>query len=99
VAVAAIIATVGLVSGPRPDATLHPSGVEPDEQLVTLMAAEATELDLGIPGGFGSEMHIALSTLRGFGTYRDIELWSAENAFGSTCLIAIHRETIDVVAR
>ena len=99
VAVGAIIATVMLVSGPRPDATLQPTGVAPDEQVMFLLESEGLELGLSNPPGFGSEMVIDLSTLRGFETHQGIELWSAVNAFQSPCLIAIHRDSLDVVAR
>ena len=99
VAVGAVVATVMLVSGPRPDAILPPSGVAPDDELITMMEAEGLGLELSNPAGFASEMVIDLSTLRGFGEYRGIELWSAVNAFESPCLIAVHRESVDIAAR
>ena len=68
VAVGLVVATVMLVSGPRPDATLPPSGVEPDDQLITMLEAEGLGLELSNPAGFASEMVIDLSTLRGFGS-------------------------------
>ena len=99
-ALLAIVAVVAMMdSEPRPDATLHASGVEPDVQLITLMTSEGLGSGPSNPPGFGSEQVIDLSSLRGFGTYRDIEVWWAVNAFESTCLIAIHRATVDVVAR
>ncbi|WP_137844982.1 hypothetical protein [Microbacterium sp. 2FI] len=83
-----------------PDATLVPAGVEPDDRLITLLSGEGSDYEeLSPPPGFASEQLIDLSTLRGFGTYRDIEVWSAENAHGSRCLIAVHRQTVDVIAR
>jgi hypothetical protein len=99
VAVGTVVATVMLVSGPPPDAILPPTGVAPDGDLITMMEAEGLGLDPSNPPGFASEMVIDLSTLRGFGTYRGIELWSAVNAFQSPCLIAVHRESVDIVAR
>jgi hypothetical protein len=98
-AVGIVVATVLLVSGPRPDAILPPSGVAPDQELISLMEAEGRGLGLSNPAGFASEMVIDLSTLRGFGEYRGIELWSAVNAFESPCLIAVHRESADVIGR
>ena len=97
VAIGAVVAMMD--SEPRPDATLHPLGVEPDDQLITQMTHEGLGSGPSNPPGFGSEQVIDLSSLRGFGTYQDIEVWSAVNAFESTCLIAFHRETVDVVAR
>lgn len=44
-----------------------------------------------------TELELDLTTLRGFGAYDGVELWSATNAFGSSCLIAIHRSTEDVL--
>ena len=99
VALAIVVATVLLVSGPRPDAILSPSGVAPDEELIILMEAEGRDLGLSNPAGFASEMVIDLSTLRGFGDYRGIELWSAVNAFESPCLIAVHWDSVDIIGR
>jgi hypothetical protein len=99
VAIGSVVATVLLVSGPRPDAILPPSGVAPDEGLITMMQSEGIELGLPNPAGFASEMGIDLSTLRGFGDYRGIELWSAVNEFESPCLIAVHRESADIIGR
>jgi hypothetical protein len=99
VAGAALAAALGFENSP-PDATLVPSGVEPDDPLITMLSREGTEYEeLPRTIGHASEQLIDLSTLRGFGTYRDIEVWSAENAPGSRCLIAIHRRTVDVIAR
>ena len=58
IAVGTIIGTVALVPGPSPDAALHPSGIEPDEELIALLGAEATELEVGIPAGFS--LHTAI---------------------------------------
>jgi hypothetical protein len=104
-AAGALVAGVGLTAAlgfaySPPDATLVPAGVEPDERLITLLSAEGTEIEgFSPPPGFASEQLIDLSTLRGFGTYRDIEVWSAVNAHGSRCLIAVHRQTVNVIAR
>jgi len=99
-AVAAVVATAVLGAGPRADAILHPSGAVPDDRLVTVMESEGQEYELNRSALRGSsEMEIDLSTLRAFGTYRDIEVWSAVNVFESPCLIAFHRTSLDVVAR
>lgn len=73
----AIVATVVLVFGPRPDATLHRTTAEADEQVLQLVRDETSWLE--IDG----------STLRAYGSYLGLELWSAKNAFGSTCLLAV----------
>ena len=86
VAVGAVVANAALTPAPRPDATLHPTGDEPDDLVLRLLAPpEATELE------------IDLSTLRSFGPFAELELWAAVNAFDSPCLIAIHRATEDVL--
>ncbi|MFB7890988.1 hypothetical protein ACFC1I_02135 [Microbacterium sp. NPDC056044] len=92
------VVIAGVVGFPRPpDAVMRPTGAEPDDQLLTLLAAEGQPLRPDIEGA--SEMQIDLSTLHAFGTYSDIEVWSAVNTFGSPCLIGVHRATDDVVAR
>lgn len=73
----AIVATVVLVFGPRPDATLHRTTAEVDARVVRLATDETPWLE--IDG----------STLRSYGSYLGLELWSAQNAFGSTCLLAV----------
>ena len=86
VAVGVVVATAVLTPAPRPDATLNPTGEEPDDLVLRLLAPpEATELE------------IDLSTLRAFGPFAELELWAAVNAFDSPCLIAIHRSTEDVL--
>jgi hypothetical protein len=99
VAVGAVIAVVLLVSGPRSDATMQPTGVVPDDQLRALMQSEGADIGFSPRPGYGSEMEIDLSTLAAFGSYQGFEIWSAANAFESACLIAVHRETVDIVAR
>jgi hypothetical protein len=98
-AVSAVIGAFLVQSGPRPDATLHPSGATADDELIATLAAEGAEGGFSPPPGYGSEMLIDLSSLRGFGTFQDFEVWSAVNAFESPCLIAFQRETLNVVAR
>ena len=71
------MATVVLVFGPRPDASLHRTTAEADAEVIRLARDEASWLE--IDG----------STLRAYGSYLGLELWSAQNAFGSTCLLAV----------
>lgn len=94
------VAAAFLLSGPRPDAILRPTGDAADSALIALLASEGQEysLDRGELRG-ASEMEIDLSTLRGFDTYQDIELWSARNVFDAPCLIAVRRARGDVVDR
>jgi hypothetical protein len=42
-------------------------------------------------------LDIDLASLRGFGEHDGVDIWSASNALGSSCLIAIHKETVDVL--
>ncbi|MFF2485378.1 hypothetical protein ACFVSU_03200 [Microbacterium sp. NPDC058062] len=97
VATTGVLATVVMSWDPPPDAVLHPTGTAADEELLTLLKAEGQPFSAN--DGGASEMEIDLSTLRSFGTYMEVEVWSAVNAFGSPCLIGIHRATEDVVAR
>lgn len=74
-----IVATVLISSAPRPNATLHATTTGSDDRLRSLVAEEAI-------------LEIDTFTLRAYGTYRGLEIWSAENAFDSPCLVAMHRE-------
>jgi hypothetical protein len=97
VALAGVLAVAVVAWEPPADAVMRPTGAEPDDRLLALLAAEGPPLGPNAQGT--SEMQIDLSTLRAFGTYREVEVWSAMNAFGSPCLIGVHRATEDVVAR
>ena len=77
-----------LIVGPSTDAdaTLEPTGIPPDELVLRLLAPpEATHLEMD------------LATLRGFGEHDGIDVWTAYSTFGSPCIIAIHRQTSDVI--
>jgi hypothetical protein len=74
-----IVATVHLVSTPRPDATLQPTAAEADDRVRRLVVEEAPWFE------------IDPSTLRGYGSYLGLEIWSGVNAFDSPCLVAVHR--------
>lgn len=78
-----IASTVLLVST-RPDATLHLTGADADRQVRRLVIGEAP--------GFG----IDASTLRAYGSYLGLEIWSAVNAFDSPCLVAVLPESNNV---
>jgi hypothetical protein len=74
-----ITATTLFVSVPGPEATLRPTGAVADDQLRRLVALNA------------SLFEIDTSTLRSYGSYAGLEIWSAVNAFDSPCLVAVHR--------
>ena len=88
-AVGLVVATVGSTLAPyaRADATLQPTGVPPDELILRLLEPPES-----------AHWEIDLVTLRGFGAHDGFEIWSASNAFGSSCIVAIHRPTEDVLA-
>ena len=76
-----IIATVLLVASPRPDATLHPTTGKADSEIRRMVNEEAP--------WFG----IDTSTLRVYGVFHGLEIWSGLNAFDSPCLVAFHQAT------
>jgi hypothetical protein len=67
-----IVTTTLLLSPPRPDATLHPTGAAVDNPMLLVGGIEA-------------------STLRGYGSYLGLEIYSGVNAFESPCLVAVTR--------
>lgn len=76
VAVLVIAYAVVWVVVPHPDATLRPVDALPDSQVYRLLAfAEVLEMDA--------------STLRAYETYRGVEPWSTEDAYGNPCLFVI----------
>ncbi|SFN39755.1 hypothetical protein [Mycetocola miduiensis] len=89
VVVGGLVMAVGIAStvlfvSTRPDATLHLTAADADRQVRRLVIAE-------VPG-FG----IDASTLRAYGSYLGLEIWSAVNAFDSPCLVAVLRESNNV---
>lgn len=76
-----IVVTILLVSVPRPAVTLHPTLAQADRQVQRLVLEEA------------SWYQIDVSNLRAYGTYLGLEIWSGLNAFGSPCLVAVHRSS------
>ncbi|MET0843719.1 MAG: hypothetical protein ABWY23_07700 [Mycetocola sp.] len=73
------IASTVLFVSTRPDATLHPTGTEADDDVRRLVVGEA------------AMFAIDPSTLRAFGSYLGLEIWSGMNAFESPCLVAVLR--------
>ncbi|MFK4805367.1 hypothetical protein ACI3KX_05845 [Microbacterium sp. ZW CA_36] len=71
-----IYAAIWLLT-PHPDATLHPTAVEPDNSVIQELTA-----DVGNPD---------ISTLRHFERYREIAVWSVDNGSGDICLLAWDR--------
>ena len=74
-----VVTTVILVSAPRADATLRAITAEADDRVRELVVQEVPWLE------------IDTSTLRAFGSYLGLEIWSGVNAFDSPCLVAVHR--------
>lgn len=74
-----VTAALLLSAPPRPEATLRPTGAAVDNQLYELVVGGAPLLV------------IEPSTLRGYESYLGVEIWSGVNAFGSPCLVAVHR--------
>lgn len=72
-----IVATFRLVSAPRPSATLPATAAEADNRVRELVVEEQPWIDT--------------STLRAYGSYLGLEIWSGVNAFDSPCLVAVHR--------
>ncbi|WP_137844038.1 hypothetical protein [Microbacterium sp. 2FI] len=81
---AALVVILGLayggtrLVGDHPEATLRPTGAEPDTRVYRMLV-------------YAPDLRIASSTLRSFGTYRDIDIWAADDAFGNPCLLALDR--------
>ena len=75
----AIALTAVFVTAARPDAVLQSTAAEPDD-LVRELLSEA------------SQFPIEVSTLRGYGAYLGLEIWSGTDAFGSPCLLSVNRE-------
>lgn len=73
-----IIMTILMLSAPRPEATLYPTRAAVDDQV--------RELVEGVP-----MLLVEASTLRGYGSYLGLEIWSGVDRFDSPCLVAIHR--------
>ncbi|MBG6185428.1 hypothetical protein IWX65_003407 [Arthrobacter sp. CAN_A214] len=73
-----IVATVLLVSAPRPQATLHSTAAEAFGEVHSRLVEELRLFE------------IDTSTLCGFGSYRGLEIWAGANSFDSPCLVAVH---------
>lgn len=75
----AVVATVLIVSPRHPDAVMRQTAAEPDGLVRGLVAGEAAWVE------------IDLSTLRAYGSFRGLEIWSGTDTFGSPCLISVNR--------
>lgn len=74
-----IAVTVVLVTAPRPDATMQRTAAEPDDLVRDLVASEE------------SWVRIEDSTLRGYGSFLGLEIWSGTDEYGSPCLMSVNR--------
>jgi hypothetical protein len=79
VVAAAVAGTVLLVSAPRPDATLHATAAQADDQVRRLVVEQAPWFE------------IDASNLHAYGSYLGLEIWSGTNTFDSPCLMAVNR--------
>ncbi|WP_243075746.1 hypothetical protein [Microbacterium sp. SS28] len=77
------VATVRVASAPRPVATLHQIGETADVEMLDILVREG-------PG------EIDPASLRSYGSYRGVEVWSATNSFGAPCLLTLDRSGGDV---
>ena len=81
VVAAGIVVAAVVISAPRPDATLRPTTAGADDQVRTLVTSAER----------GRFYQIDPATLRAYGSYRGLKIWSGVNAFGSPCLVVVHR--------
>jgi len=87
VAAATALAVAGwmLWTAPRPDATLHPTGLAPSEQVLRLT-------------DYARRQMVEKQTLRAFEPILGLEVWSAHTGLGNTCLLIIEPFTDDLLA-
>ena len=88
VAAATALAVAGwmLWTAPRPDATLHPTGLAPSEQVLRLT-------------DYARRQMVEKQTLRAFEPILGLEVWSAHTGLGNTCLLIIEPFTDDLLDR
>ncbi len=72
----ALVYAVEWPVGPHPDTTLQPTSAEPDAQVQDRLS-------------WVIDLKVDTTTLRGFEDYRGLEIWAAEDRYGSPCLIVI----------
>jgi hypothetical protein len=87
VVVGGIMATVLVTGASRSDRALPPT----ESETLHKTAAEADSELRGLVDEEMLPLEVDSSTLRAFGSYRGLEIWSAENSFGSPCLVALHQ--------
>jgi len=85
VVILALIWAIDWVLSSHPDATLAPIAEEADVQTLNLI--DSTPI-----------LQIDSSSLRGYEAYRGLELWSAQDAEGFECLLAIERASDNLIA-
>ncbi|MFK4804894.1 hypothetical protein ACI3KX_03420 [Microbacterium sp. ZW CA_36] len=87
VAAAAAVTVAGwmLWTGPRPDATLRPTGAAPSEQVLRLTDHARRQM-------------VTKATLRGFEPILGLEVWEARSALGNGCLLVFEPATDDLLA-
>jgi len=83
IAIGGVVATVRVVSAPRPVATLQRVEATADVEMLDILALEG-------PG------EINPSSLRSYESYRGVEVWSATNSFGAPCILTVDRSGGDV---
>jgi hypothetical protein len=86
-ATAAAVAVAGwmLWTGPRPDATLRPTGAAPSEQVLRLTDHARRQM-------------VLKPSLRGFEPILGLEVWSARSGLGNSCLLVFEPATDDLLA-
>ncbi|MDQ7877529.1 hypothetical protein Q9R08_06025 [Microbacterium sp. QXD-8] len=84
-AAAAAVAAWMLWTGPRPDATLRPTGVAPSEQVLRLTDHARRQM-------------VSKTTLRGFEPILGLEVWEAQSGLGNSCLLVFEPATDDLLA-
>jgi hypothetical protein len=83
VVVLAVVLAATWFASPQPEASLKPTGIRADLQVISLVfAAPLAEVDN--------------STLRGYEPYRGVEPWVAVNAHGLRCLFALERSSANL---
>ncbi|GGF01519.1 hypothetical protein GCM10011313_25840 [Mycetocola zhadangensis] len=79
VAASGIAAVLLLILVPRPDVILRSTDTEANSVVRRLVVEQAAQFE------------IDPSTLRAYGSYLGLDIWSGVNAFGSRCLLAVLR--------
>lgn len=100
-AVAGVFLVVPTSSPAVPDVVLRESGDDRAHFLRAILerdTPETDDLDLDQLGQT-AQPEIDPTTLRGFGDYAGVDLWAARDALGSSCVLAVSWDEMDVVAQ